>query len=616
MARFPRWGRRGWVLVGLLGVGGIAQGGLARADDAPDQPKVPGAPLVLRRYEVSALTRGHPDFGQERGPYPVPSDLVNDQGWCLFGAESEEESKPYGGCDDLMELVKAELPAGTFEGEGVSISSSDDRALLVRVPAAAHGRIAAYLERLAREALDTITVDVVALRVNGPAEGEGGIGGAIAKGAWTVVEAARATGLPNQRFVGRTGGQQAYVQDEDVEVAEDARTPDPIVGVIPDGLSFEVRPLVASPDRVRLDLRTWLSLPGPVRTQRAVGDDPVETVEVDGRVLSAVVEAKPGAWSLLTSTGDVAFAVRATVRPLDVPARQSPPPLSIESIEPTGPLVRTSYDVTELVTRVVNRRGVDLNIFPSNFTPAEAPSLREPMSLVSGDQLVELMKVAVAAGSWETEGTSADLRSGRLDVRQDAPRQAAVAAFLDGLRALARTGWRLRLDLVNLPVSSLPEFWSGLDDGSTLLAAGPAALLARSGAVALDVGAVRLQSGQRNAAFGGKSHAYVADYDVEIAAKSVIGNPITHAALEGLSVDLEACPTLDGAALACQARVVRTTWRGSRQVATRSGAIECPSLGRQAWQGAAVIPVGATRIVAAGGDGKTITLFLLTVNAD
>ena len=264
----------------------------------------------------------------------------------------------------------------------------------------------------------------------------------------------------------------------------------------------------------------------------------------------------------------------------------------------------------------VNRRGKGLYLVPSNFTPPEPPEMPEATSAIAADALLESLKSSVDPDGWAREGATLEMRNGLLIVRQDEPHQAAVAAYLEGLRKAFLAGWRLRLDVVSLPISSLPEWWTGLDDGAVLLKDGTSALLARAGAKTLDAGAVRLQRGVRNATFGGTSHSYVADYDVEIAEKSMIGNPIMRQALEGLSVDLEASPALGGAALVCNARVARSTWRGMRTVWTRSGSIECPSLGRQLWNGSAVIPIGATRIVAAGADGDTITLFLLTANAE
>ena len=110
MGRFPRGARRvGWI-AGLLlcGLGGPVGPGTARAEGDEEKPKVPDAPLVWVRHDVSALTLGRPEFIPDRGPYPVASDQVNDATLPLFGGEGEEAVKPYGSAEDVIELIKAE----------------------------------------------------------------------------------------------------------------------------------------------------------------------------------------------------------------------------------------------------------------------------------------------------------------------------------------------------------------------------------------------------------------------------------------------------------------------------------------------------------------------------
>jgi hypothetical protein len=114
---------------------------------------------------------------------------------------------------------------------------------------------------------------------------------------------------------------------------------------------------------------------------------------------------------------------------------------------------------------------------------------------------------------------------------------------------------------------------------------------------------------------GGSRHAYVADFDVEIAEKSFIGNPILHTWLEGTSFDVVAEPTADGRA--CGASCVSTeacpAGRGRCRPVRRSRA---PSVGLERIRGSFTVPLGATRIVGASLEDGRVTLVLVSANGE
>jgi len=230
--------------------------------------------------------------------------------------------------------------------------------------------------------------------------------------------------------------------------------------------------------------------------------------------------------------------------------------------------------------------------------------------------LVETVKMVVDPGYWTTEGTSIDRKSGQLlDVTDDAHHRAIV----DFLRAI-RTGLgrtiRVASTVVALPLASIPEYVTGLDDGVTLCADGGKALLARAGATVIDRGGVLCRPGQRLASVGGRRHSYIGDYDVEIAVDAAIGKPVTRDVLAGLSFDVECHPAAGGAAVLLTLRSDRTTWDETRQVRTSHGELECPTLGVSRLRGRTLLPVGSTRIVGATLANGLVTLTLVSVIAD
>ena len=78
---------------------------------------------------------------------------------------------------------------------------------------------------------------------------------AVAAGRLVPLDLARAHGRIFQRVVGRGGRQRAFVQGYAAVIANDAKVADPRVGVLSEGVGFDVRPLVISPAAIRLDVR-------------------------------------------------------------------------------------------------------------------------------------------------------------------------------------------------------------------------------------------------------------------------------------------------------------------------------------------------------------------------
>ena len=618
------------ILLGIFGgLGGL--GGPARAlaedppaspppqDGAPDAavPKpdrhAPGGPLFLQWFDVGALTSGLTLFRQERGPMPTSSDMVNDESNPLFGGEGEERGRSVGLVENLIELLKSTLPPATFEADGVAISPLGPDRLLVTATAPTLTAIARTLAELEEQALATVTLDVVLLRGDVAEAGlDGGLAGAVRRGALVAVSAARTSGFAGQSVVGRHGGMFAYVQEEDVEVAQDAKGSDPIVGTAFDGLSFRADLVTSDAARVRARVQAWYAAPGSLQTIPTVESGLVEALAVDGLSVSREVNLAPGTWMLLSADANHAFAVRAGRRAAgSKPAPHAGLPLPAPGAS-TSPLTLRRFDLSDLLAPVQNARGPLVRIDPSNFSPPQPPELPEPMPAFMAETLVEVARHLVGHEATRREGVSLDLRMRTLFARTPEDAVPRLERFLGMARTRTLRAMDLRATIVALPLASFPEYVADLDDGATLLADGGEALLRRSGARVLDRLHVHLRDGQRGVAVAGRQRSYLGDYDVEVAEKSSIGNPIMHRVFEGSVLDVRGNLVTGGDALSCEVRFDRTTPRPVRAISTPYGPLECPSLTVLRVRGSAVVPLGATRLLGVALDGGEVTLVLLS----
>lgn len=605
-----------WVVAILLGIfGGLRGPSPARGDDGPARD--PDGPLLLQYFEVGALTRGTTRFLGEKGPEPARTDMVNDEEAPLFGGEGEETLKPYGTVEELIDVIRASTSPRAWEStEGFSIAPLGTRRLMVRATKPMIDSVGAFLLELEREATRTVTLDVVALRGDAMAAGPEDLAGAIARGALVPLTGARTVAVPGQQVAGRRGGHFTYMQDYDVEVASDSKGPDPVVGVVHDGLSYVATVLDASPTKVRVTIRGWWAGTSPIRSSRTADGESLETFDTEGRTLSATLDLVPGAWMLVPSSGGVSFAVRAASRTCDVAPLTVGPLSSRDASTPQGALARHRWPISDLVERTADTRGTEIRLPPSNFTPPEPPELPEPFPAFPAETLTETLRLLLGPDVASREGVSLDVRNGHLWANLDSASAQQVEAALAELRARFLKTTRLKATVLSLPVAAFPEYFAGLDDGAALLADGGEGLLRRPGATVLDRTGLRVRSSHRTASVGGSRHAYVADFDVEIAEKSFIGNPILHTWLEGTSFDVVAEPTADGAGVWCELRFDRSVSRGTRSVSTRFGALELPSVGLERIRGSFALPLGATRIVGASIEDGRVTLVLVSANGE
>jgi hypothetical protein len=606
-----------WAVAGCLLFLGA---GAAVADD-----EKPAAPLETRVFQVGALTTPRTGFRGERGPEPARPDDVSDENRPLFPVEDYETQRrpdggqnaidpaPYAGMDELVERIKSSSAQGTWEQEGASIAPMGSRLLVVRAPASVQRDVAGLLAAFERDALATVVVDVMALGGEGALEPDG-VAAGVASRSVEVLAAARASAWLGVSAVGTSGSMTTFLQDHDVEVAQKSQTTDPTVGLEKAGLSFQAH-AVRSGDRLLARVDAWHAKSAGRRSVKTATGETVELPDVRGSELHATMRLVPGAWALATGAGGVRFAVRASVEEAAIaPDASGPLPVAARSGAP-GPFALATVPAADLFS--ASEFGARLRpifLAPSNFTPREMLEIPQPEPVVGCDGLLELVKNA-DPGAWEEEGSSLQVVPGRVLVRHDEARRAAVEKTVAVLRDRFARGFRLRATVVTVPAGAWVRPLAA-GELEPLLADDGRGLLATDGAKVVGRASLRLLSGQRSAATSGTWRSYVGDYDVEIAQESSIGNPIVQRVLDGMSLDLWAHAASGGGALALEARLDRSTWRGSRNVPTAHGEIECPDMTVLRLRGQRAVALGSTVVLAAGVDGPEATLVLLSVAKD
>ncbi len=92
------------------------------------------------------------------------------------------------------------------------------------------------------------------------------------------------------------------------------------------------------------------------------------------------------------------------------------------------------YDVKDLVAKIQDFPGQEINLVPSKYQPPEAEEAPEPTSPFEIDSLIEVIKQTIEPSAWEIEGAAIDPKNGVLVVRQIPEVHARIGQFLSDLR--------------------------------------------------------------------------------------------------------------------------------------------------------------------------------------
>jgi hypothetical protein len=210
----------------------------------------------LHMYNVRDLVIQIADY-----PPGVSMELVPSGGFG-FGMFEEEEGDllAYYEGDLLVDLIRENVaPASWSELRSVSITYTNG-ILNVRHTPAVHKKIAALLDALRTRVASQIRVTASWIRISDAALGrvlgdgsrfvldsaaEKRLHSALSGGEATVVVEGSILAANTQRVAITDVRQYSYLQDYDVEIAQEATIPDPIVQISQEGVIADVRPTIA-----------------------------------------------------------------------------------------------------------------------------------------------------------------------------------------------------------------------------------------------------------------------------------------------------------------------------------------------------------------------------------
>jgi hypothetical protein len=284
-----------------------------------------------------------------------------------------------------------------------------------------------------------------------------------------------------------------------------------------------------------------------------------------------------------------------------------------------GPLFRMRiYSVEDLIFAPYDQPGPTLNLRPSGAGGfADEEFGEEPLEFFEIDQLVELIHSHVVPGSWEELlSTSISATERNLVVVHTAGAHARVSEFLRGLRSRSGRQISLEVEVVSLTDADRRALTG---DGPVLADEALATLrgwIADGRARRLDAGRVLARNNQRVALVDLKPHAYVYDYDVEIAQGATIGDPLVNKFHEGLVVDVRPIVAGRGSHVVLECRLERAQLAGRiPKLETAVGTIELPVIALTRVGCTLSAPVDRTVVVGgalAGKAGVSAPLLLVT----
>ena len=266
---------------------------------------------VLKLYNVADLTLRltsfiHPNLELKS----AGSEL--DEGRPLFGNAYEGEHS-FAGPEELMDMITQSIRPDVWDTGWASMNVSGPFGLMVLAEQRVHAEIASFLGGLRRMVGKTVTVEVRLIEVDAATElpatdksialsrEEGWllVGRADAGQGMSLVRSTRITGMNGQVVSVHAGAQHSFVQDYDVEVAQEASISDPIVGILQTGLAFDVMPIARGEGLISLQVRAQSNIAdGPARSL-VTPSGPVQAPETRFAEFNTTITIKDGGFAVI-----------------------------------------------------------------------------------------------------------------------------------------------------------------------------------------------------------------------------------------------------------------------------------------------------------------------------
>ncbi|MHC4547310.1 MAG: hypothetical protein ACYTEZ_00920 [Planctomycetota bacterium] len=272
-------------------------------------------------------------------------------------------------------------------------------------------------------------------------------------------------------------------------------------------------------------------------------------------------------------------------------------------------VVTRSYDVGDLCSPVLDASFQPTNLVPSGYvSPEQDDPERRPTYSV--DAIVGLSRWLIAPESWDRiEGADIAPRGTRIFVTTVPAVHARFPILLNQLRAFLNA--QVAVEVVALPVS--PET-------AALLAARPRELgreeAQRLRALA-PLGSARLVcfDGQQVVQRHGRRRSYLADYNLKIAQKAALADPVRAELFEGCAVEVRGCLDRGGRGAILHCRLERTAVEEPvRRINTDHGPLDLPAMRLTRVQTSLWVPLDRTVVLGGGAAGGETCVFLLTAH--
>ncbi len=583
-----------------------------------------------RIHDVSFLTTPIPD---------QPGDSLGafDPG----GVEqAQTEWEPFT-VEQLADLVRRDVqPEGWAAGNEVQTLAG---ALCVRAPAEVQEAVARLLAGLASSIGPQVQVDVRRVRVSAALFAKLAPAGPLderrvkaiqeALAAKTDAVAAgesRVTAFSGQRVHVKSATTVAYIRDYDAQIAQESAMADPVPADVQEGVLVDVRPLV-SPDGKSIAIECRL---------RSASLLSMETFDTGTPLLGAVQLPEIETTSLMTNVvvPDRGLALAgAALLPAErrekgiryevllVSATLLGPPPSAPPRDGSKPI--RVIDVGYLVNAYPDFPGPDVSLATSvDGAGASFTMGPEPSPLPMPADLVALVSGQVAPGTWIADHIL-EPTSGRIIAKNSADAMAQLDRFLLDLarpvgRSVSVEVRFLAVDAPSLAALSAEDgpLTSGMPDVSDeQVAKVLARAQAEDGVREVGVGMACGLAGRRFSISTLRTTAYVQDYDVQIATKSKIGDPVVGALTVGTVLDVRPQVSPDGKSILLDLRPVHAEAAGSVDALdTRSGdigKIHLPSVRSHETRSSLLVRDGQWRVVGLGGHGEDGGAIVVLVRA-
>jgi hypothetical protein len=572
---------------------------------------------VLRVYDVSLLVEPVED-------HPGPSlEALPAHGGVIFGSHAESEAPFQAG--GLVALIRGSIEPDTWRHEAVRCEVADTTLEVVQSPAV-HAEVAELLRRLRRDVGLVVEVDVAVWRVTAAqsravlAASRNGSGVFPAGGATAALAAAKASALDRATVVLRSGQRahastvrtRSYLGDFDVEVAQEAQLADPVIHTERLGLVADLK-AVPSRDGSRVALETQLAWAESASTDRRA-ETSVGTIELPERRVTTVRGLADVAYgeqwcaaAAADGAGSVCFVLSAQRR---VPgggggAKAS----SARRVTRVYSIAGLTFEASQFPAPVLNPgRGMAK---PGSGGMAFGDDEAEEGVRLDPRSVAALIQANLDPDSWDHPRNRIVVRSQTLLVTHAPAMQQQVAGYLAKLEGGRPPTLRIESVLVSSD-AALDQLLTASKGAALADAAVAGWLAAQPGRIA---GHATVSAQNRQMVFAALEHTvpYVAEYDVELAQKSEISDPVVRTGLEGFLVGGRPVIAGDGSSIALDLKPDRAVvTRPIRTIESGFGPVSLLEVARRHNGATPVVASGAWTAQRFGRDAQGRPMVLLT----